>query len=187
MESTVPETVTSITVTMMIVYTSDAALWLHTTRVQPEAFYAWLKLGEVRRDHGDLRGAIDAYEHAVALEPRLRLSRGALFYAVALRDEARGTVAHRDALERTRRYHAALDDPTSMRVLASEMVTAGYRDAALIALGRALELEPASDARLEHAAHAQLDLGRPWLARFYVSRMSAHPIAPALRGLELER
>lgn len=81
------------------------------------------------------------------------------------------------------RYHGAIDDPTALRSLAGEMAEAGYRDAVTLALGRAFDLAPVEDERLERAARVQMDQDHEWLARFNVSRTREAPSDPALRAL----
>lgn len=163
-------------------WSSDLALWRHATSTHPDAFYAWLKLGEHLRDEGELDGSIAAYARGVEAAPDLKLSHSAYFNAVAMRDEARADLAAR-SLAFTERYHAALDDPDALRLLAGDMVEAGYREAVTLALGRSFDLAPIDDDRLARAALVQLETGHEWLARFYVSRMSAAPGDPRLRGL----
>ncbi len=163
-------------------WSSDLALWRHATSTHPSAFYAWLKLGEHLRDEGELDASIRAYARGVEAAPDLKLSHSAYFNAVAMRDEARAALPPR-SLRFTERYHAALDDPDALRLLAGEMAEAGYREAVTLALGRSLDLAPIEDERLARAALVQLESGHEWLARFYVSRMSSPPEDPRLRAL----
>ncbi len=164
-------------------WTDDIALWTHATHSYPESFYAWMKLGEVRRDAGDIDGALAAYDKAVEAEPRLRLGHAARFQALARRDEQRRGLAPSRAVELSQRYVRVADDPERLRELAGEMVVAGYREAVLLPLGRALDLAPAPPERLENAALIQLGYGNEWLARFYVSRLGRPPLDPRLRRL----
>jgi tetratricopeptide (TPR) repeat protein len=163
-------------------WSSDLALWRHATSTHPDAFYAWLKLGEHLRDGGRLDAAIDAYARAIDAAPDLKLSHSAYFNAVAMRDEARAHLPAR-SLTWTERYYAALDDAGALRSVAGDMAEAGYRDAVMLALGRSFDIAPVEDARLAHAASVQLELDHEWLARFYVSRMIGSPDDPALRAL----
>jgi tetratricopeptide (TPR) repeat protein len=171
------------TVQHQVVYTSDKRLWRHATREHPESFYAWVKWGEHLRDAGKLDQAIEAYRTAVELEPGLRLGAGALFYTIALRDERDHDLSPSKAKEFTRRYHAYTDQPAKLRDLASDMIRAGYRDAALFALSRAHSIKPMRDERLERNALHQMRSGRRWLARFFVSRMKRPPFNPALQKM----
>ena len=160
---------------------SDEALWTHATEVEPNSFYAWLKLCEVRRDAGAYDAAVAACEHAVAAEPELRLGLSALFLTEARRDEARRHLPPR-AMDYGVRFHQAVERADALRDLAGEMVAAGYRDAALRALGRSLDLEPVSDERLEQAARVQLAAGTGWLARYYLGRMTRAPVLRELKA-----
>lgn len=166
-----------------LAWSSDARLWRHAVSAHPDAFYAWMKLGEIRRDRGDFAGAIRAYRRAIAVSPDLRLGHAALFHAVALRDERRRGIRPTGAMELARRYHAGLDRTDALRDLASELLGLGYRDATLLALGRSLDLAPVADERLERAAAIQLEQGNAWLARYYLTRMGRPPLPPRLRLL----
>ncbi len=49
----------------------DAIVWLETAvAIDPELTPAWVNLGVVLRRAGDLRGAEDAYKHALEIDPR---------------------------------------------------------------------------------------------------------------------
>jgi hypothetical protein len=163
-------------------WSSDANLWWHATRTHPTAYYAWMKLGEHRRDRGDLAGAIRAYGKAVEVAPDLRLTHAALFHAVALRDERRAGLLPR-AMEWTERYGASLDSADALRGVGGDLLAAGYKDAVLLPLGHSLDLDPVPDDRLEQAALVQLSQGRHWLARYYVSRLRRPPVHPRLQPL----
>jgi hypothetical protein len=69
------------------VWENELRLWGHAVRAQPDADYAYLKLGEVRREAGDLEGAIKAYQGAIHIAPQRTLAHAGLFEAVARRDE----------------------------------------------------------------------------------------------------
>ena len=163
---------------------SDRALWAHATRVQPESYYAWLKLGQVRRDHHDYPGAFEAYARAIELEPSIRVAHAVHFALLVLVDEEQLEVTPSRSVEFGARFRQHADDVEILRTLASEMIEAGYRDAALYPLGRVLDMEPIEDARLERAAlvQSQQDNERfGWLARFYVSRMRVPTTDPRLQ------
>lgn len=164
-------------------WSSDERLWRHATATHPDAFYAWMKLGEYLRDRGDLEASVDAYRRATAVAPGLKLAHSGHFQAAALLDERRAGIEPSQAMMLTRRFHAGLDDADALRGVAGDMVAAGYRDAALLPLARSLDLEPASDEQLEQAAAIQLEHGNRWLARFYVARLSRAPLLPRLREL----
>ncbi|AKF06898.1 hypothetical protein [Sandaracinus amylolyticus] len=169
-------------------WASDLALWQHAVQAQPRAFYAWLKLGEVRRDAGDHRGALRAYQEAIEIAPQLRLGHGAFMSALLLREEARRDITPSRATDTAQRFMVRMDDPVALRELAGEMAQLGYRDGVTYALARALDIEPISDERLERAAQVQLTQGNEWLARFYLSRMGRNPVIPeVIRYVERER
>lgn len=161
---------------------SDEALWVHATRTHPTAYYAWMKLAEARRDAGDFDGALDAYVEGIDAHPSIRLGHASRLHVMALRDERDLDLSPSRALNYSARYLQNADDPSVLRELAGEMVSEGYRDAALLPLARALDLSPLADEVLERAAVQRLtsDL---WLARFYVSRMSRPPLEPRLAPL----
>ncbi len=170
-----------LTVRYQAAWASDALLWTHATRTHPESFYAWMKLGEIRRDAGDDDGALAAYDKAIEAEPRLRLGHAARFQALAHRDEHRHGISPSRAVELSQRYLRVADDPEQLRTLAGDMVVAGYKESALVPLSRALDLAPMAPERLENAALIQLGYGNEWLVRFYVSRLGRQPFDPRLR------
>jgi protein O-mannosyl-transferase len=152
---------------------SEQRLWGHAASVQPDAFYAWMKLGEVRRDRGDLYGAIRAYRTLVRLDPRSKAGHTALLQAVALRDERLRSLRPSRARELAQQYYASLEDGDALRTLAAGMLSAGYVRAAELPLWRSLDLAPFPDAALEHAASVQFAEGRPGLALCYLRAMRA--------------
>jgi tetratricopeptide (TPR) repeat protein len=155
-----------------------AHLWGHATRRHPRAYYAWVKLGEVRRNRGDIDGAIGAYAHAIEVAPELRLAHAGFLYALALRDEARHDIPDGEALLLSQRYAMNADDPSALRSMAGEMVEDGYRDAATYVLSRSLDIDPVSDERIERAVSFHIQQGSVWLARFYLSRLRRRPVLP---------
>lgn len=161
---------------------SEAALWGHAASTQPRAFYAWLKLGEVRRDAGEIEGALRAYERAIEVAPRLRLGHAAFLSALALRDERRHDLAPSRAIAIAQRFMERIEEPLALRELAGELAEDGYRDATTYVLARALDVEPIPEERLERAAAIQLAQGNEWLARFYVGRLTREPVLPEIRA-----
>lgn len=160
---------------------SDRALWAHATRVQPESYYAWVKLGQVRRDHHDYPGALEAYARAIELEPSIRVAHAVHFALLVLMDEERLELTPSRSVELAARFRQHADDVDVLRALASEMIDAGYQHAALYPLGRSMDIEPIEDDRLGRAALVQDGLGNAWLARFYVSRMVEASTDPRLQ------
>jgi tetratricopeptide (TPR) repeat protein len=161
---------------------SDRALWEHAVGTQPRAFYAWIKLGEVRRDSGDFEGALRAYQRAIEIAPQLRLGHTAFLSALLLRDQQRYPIPEPHGLiEVTQRFMSSMDDAVVLRELAGELAAAGYRDAVTFVLDRALRLAPIDDERLERAIAVQLAQGNEWLARFYLGHLRREPLLPAVR------
>lgn len=162
------------------VWSSDLRLWEHAAWVEPRSFYAWLKLGEVRRDARQYGPALDAYAEAIEIAPDLRVGHAAFVYTLALRDEQRRELHPSNALAFSERFLRAMDDAPALRDLASEMSEQGYRDSMTYVLARSLDLEPVRDDQLEHAIAVQLRDGNLWLARFYLSRMQSRPLSPVV-------
>ena len=163
------------------VWRSEPALWGHAVHTHPSAEYAWLKLGEVRRDAGDLEGAICAYRGAVHAAPTRRLAHAALFEAVALRDER--YAGRQDSLARAlaRQYYDKLDHPDQLREFAARLWARGYVRAAELPLQLAIAIDGWPDSMLQRAVSIALQSGRPNLARLYVSAMREPP--PAFQAL----
>ncbi|MFO0710405.1 MAG: tetratricopeptide repeat protein [Sandaracinus sp.] len=160
------------------VWSSDLRLWSHAVSVEPRAYYAWIKLGEVRRDAREYGPALDAYAQAIEIAPDLRVGHAAFVYTLGLRDEQRFHISPSHALEHSERFMRQMDDAQGLRDLASDMSEQGYRNAMTYVLSRALDLEPVRDDQLEHAIAVQLENGNLWLARFYLSRMTSRPLSP---------
>jgi len=150
-------------------WADDETLWTHATETYPDAYYAWMKLGELRRGRGQWEAAIEAYDGGIAAHPNIRLGHANRLSALAMRDEEEHSLDAR-ALEIAGRYLRSADDPMALRRLAGDMVERGYRDAALVPLGRALDLRPMGSARLRRAAEIQRAQGNDWLADFYDRR-----------------
>ncbi len=174
-------------------WAGDGALWRYATVAQPKADYAWLKLGETLRDEAlALEGAealrrfdrsVEAYDRAVRLAPSLLVPHVARLRVLGHRDEQRAALSPSRAAELATRFGATQADANALKELTAEMLELGYRDAALVVLGRALDLDPLPADRLEHAARVQLERGHAWLARFYVSRLPGPPADPRLSAL----
>ncbi len=166
---------------------SELRLWGHAAHAQPTAYYAWMKLGELRRENGQLAGAEQAYERALALEPSRKLSHAALLQARALRDETKLPSTPSRAERYAAAYFAALDDAPTLRQLAGQMLATGHLRALELPLARALELAPLPDAALERAARVQLEHGRLNLARVYLLHMRNPPHDPQLKAIATGR
>jgi hypothetical protein len=165
----------------------ELRLWGHAASTQPDADYAWLKLGEVRRDAGDLEGAIQAYRTAIHLAPARKLAHAALFEAVALRDERYAGLRPSLARSLAHQYYEQLDQLDALRQLAEGLIVRGYRRSAELPLQLSLWLEPLPDALLEHAASVALRANRVSLAAFYARSMHEPSRREPLAGLATRR
>lgn len=164
------------------VWSSDARLWAHATSTHPRSYYAWMKLGEVRRDEGRFDASVEAYNTAVELRPLQRLAYGALLMTLAMRDErdeALPPPSHAEEL--LTNYLRDGDDPEALSRDAGDAAVLGYHWAALMFLSRQLDLAPVSDERLERAADIQIRQNHEWLGRFYLGRMHRPPLMPRMR------
>jgi protein O-mannosyl-transferase len=162
---------------------SESRLWGHAASTQPDAYYAWLKLGEVRREAGDLEGSIRAYRQLVQLDVGRKTGYAALFLAAALRDERRRGIAPSQAEAYAARLYKNLDNADALRDLAAQLLAAGYLRALEVPLARSLVLQPIDDRVLEHAAETQFEAGRPTIALLYAHRMRAPTKRPDLRAV----
>jgi tetratricopeptide (TPR) repeat protein len=161
-------------------WSRESRLWGHAAVTQPAAYYAWMKLGEVRRESGDLDGAIRAYARMLALEPGYKLGHAALVQAVALRDERIRRLAPSRAEAYARALYDALDDADALRALGARMLATGHVRALEIPLARALDLVPFPDDALARAARTHFRAGRPTVGLFYFERMDAPSREPDL-------
>jgi hypothetical protein len=160
----------------------ELRLWGHAVSVQPRAYYALMKLGELRRERGALGGAELAYTRAVALDPNRKLAHAAVLQVRALRDERwRGLPSLAEAYAKA--YFEQLDDAMALRRLAAQMLATGHVRTLELPLARSLVLAPLSDAALEQAASSQIAAGRPQIARIYVAHMKKPPQKPELKAL----
>ena len=128
-------------------------LWGHAASTQPDAYYAFMKLGEVRRRAGDLYGAIRAYETAAADRPA---AQGRPRRAAAERRAARRTAAPaRAARAPTVRASSTTRRSTARRrccALARAHAAPRPRARAGAAARARSSCEPLPDDALEHAA-----------------------------------
>jgi hypothetical protein len=165
------------------VWQSEPSLWGHAARTQPRAYYAWTKLGEVRRKQGDLYGAILAYEQLVRLDPLRKLGYAGLFQVVALRDEKLHGIAPSHAEDYAKAFYAALDDAEDLRVIAGRLLKAGYVRAFELPMARVLQLAPMPDDAIEHAAALAFEQSQPSVALFYLEHMQRPTQEPLLQAL----
>jgi hypothetical protein len=148
------------------VWESELRLWGHAASTQPDADYAWLKLGEVRRDAGELEGAIAAFQTAIQVAPLRKLAHAALFEVVARRDERIAGAKSSNARALAQQYYEQLSSQQGLQELAAYLLRSGYTRAVELPLQVILGRERLPDDALQKIAKAQLREGRPSLARF---------------------
>jgi hypothetical protein len=165
------------------VWRDEIRLWGHAASTQPDSDYAWLKLGEVRRDAGQLEAAIAAYRAAIHVDPSRRLAHAALFEAVALRDEHRARLHPSAARSFAQRYYEQLDHPDALRELAQVLMSRGYPRAPELPMQTALLQEPLPDGVLERAAMSSLRADRPGLAILYARMMRSPPTSESVKNV----
>ena len=153
---------------------SEIRLWGHAAKIEPDAYYAQLKLGEIRRRAGDLYGAIRAYKALVRIEPLRKTGYAALFEGVALRDEAIHHIAPSRAETLAQEFFNALEDTDELRLLAQRLLGAGYLRTFELPMARSLALRPVPDPALAQAAVAYFEQGLPTVGLFYAQRLE-HP------------
>jgi hypothetical protein len=164
-------------------WSSETRLWGHAAATQPDAYYAFMKLGEVRVKSGDLHGAVRAYAQLLRIDPRRKLGHAALLRALALRDERIRGLSNSRADAYAADYYAQLDDPEALRALAGRMLHSGHLRALELPMRRALELQPVADAALERAAESHFANGRSSVGLFYLERMKRPTQRPDLQAL----
>lgn len=165
---------------------SELRLWGHAVSAQPDADYAYLKLGEVRREAGDLEGAIAAYQGAIHIAPLRKLAHAGLFEVVARRDERlHGTVPSR-ARELALEYYKRLSNQQALHAFPAQLWSMGYKRAAELPLHALLVVEEVPQSAIAQSAVAALRAGRVGLARFYVHALREPPKQEPLSSLYAE-
>ncbi len=166
------------------VWRDERSLWGHAVSTQADAYYAWMKLCEVRRKSGELHGAVVACKKLVELEPTRRTGHTALLLTTALRDERIRKLSPTRAERYAAAFYGALDDAHALRMLAGEMLQSGHLRALELPMARALALEPIEDGPLEHAAATHFAAGRPSVGLFYLGRMRKPTERPELLAVQ---
>ena len=152
---------------------SDAALWTRAVEAQPEAYYAWMKLGETRRDAGRFPEADAAYTRAVQLEPDLLPARGGRMLSCLVREDAAHDRDRPLPLGLSGRYLQAWGDARALLDAASAAFAAGYEDCAFRMLLEATEQRPPlADELILAVAHDWLGFERPDRALALLDRVS---------------
>jgi tetratricopeptide (TPR) repeat protein len=168
------------------VWENEPRLWGHAVRTQPDAEYARLKLGEVRRESGDLEGAIRAYRNAILLFPQRKLAHAGLFEVVARRDERQYHLSPSRARRFAQSYYELMERPTALRDLASQLRANGYVRAIEIPLWAVQQQDPLPDSVLSQVSLSALRSGQASLARFYVHLLEKPPEHEPLTSLARE-
>lgn len=165
---------------------SEPRLWGHAVSTQPDAEYARLKLGEVRREAGDFEGAIRAYRNAIALVPQRKLAYAGLFEVVARRDERQRHLSPSRARSFAQSFYEFLERPTALRDLAGQLHAFGYGRALELPLWAVQQQDPLPDSVLSQAALSALRGGDRSLAHFYVDMLQKPPEHEPLTSLKTE-
>jgi hypothetical protein len=165
---------------------SEPRLWGHAVRTQPDAEYAYLKLGEARREAGDLEGAIVAYRAGIVRWPQRKLAYAGLFEVIARRDERQAQLAPSRARSLAQTFYTILERPTGLRDLAGQLRAYGYVRALELPLWAAQQQDPLPDAVLSQAALNALQSGQRSFARFYVHLLEKPPDREPLQSLSRE-
>lgn len=164
-------------------WSSEPRLWGHAVSTQPDAEYAYLKLAEVRRDAGELEGAIRAYQGAIHVAPGRKLAHAGLLEAVARRDERFFPVVGRASQARAlaTEYYKRLDRPDDMQAFAGELWAQGYVRSVELPLQFVMAYGGWQDDMTTNAAVGALRDRRPTLARFFVHSLRRPPDREPLR------
>jgi tetratricopeptide (TPR) repeat protein len=157
------------------VWQNELRLWGHAVSAQPDSDYAFLKLGEVRRDAADYEGAIAAYQGAIRVAPRRTLAHAGLFEAVARRDERIGRLPVSHARQLAQQYYRNLSNAEALRSFPAQLWSMGYVRAAELPLQALFMHEQVPQGAIAQAAQTALRAGRETLARFYVHELADPP------------
>lgn len=168
------------------VWQSELRLWGHAVQAQPDAAYAYLKLGEVRREAGDYEGAIAAYQGAIRIAPLRKLAHAGLFEAVARRDERMGKLQPSRARQLAEQYYLRLSSAERLRSFPTELWSLGYTRSAELPLQALLILESVPDGAIAQSAMTAWRAGRLSLARFYVHELREPPQSGPLAALHAQ-
>ena len=165
------------------VWENELRLWGHAVRAQPDADYAYLKLGEVRREAGDLEGAIKAYHGAIQLAPQRTLAHAGLFEVVARRDEKIFRLAPSRARELAQQYYHRLSHPEQLQAFPAELWALGYVRSVELPIQALILIDAIPQGIVLQSAQSALKAGRESLARFYLHALEERPTAPGLAEL----
>lgn len=157
------------------VWQNEQRLWGHAVRAQPDADYAYLKLGEVRREAADFEGAIRAYHGAIQLAPQRTLAHAGLFEVVARRDEQRFKLAPSRARQLAEQYYKRLTNREQLQAFPGELWSMGYMRSVELPIQALLLLEAIPDGIVLQSAQSALKANRKSLAQFYLHMLKERP------------
>jgi tetratricopeptide (TPR) repeat protein len=168
---------------------SDEALWERATRVRPRSYYAWMKLGETRRDAGEFEAAHAAYTRAVELEPELLPARGGRVLNCLVSEKV-GHAVEVEQLERfaplVSSYLAAAGSSRRTLSVALKMYTRGAPRCALMVMAEGVQYEPAVPDRAILDLARDFGEGRPGGCRLIEHVSEGGRRTPAYRELAEE-
>jgi tetratricopeptide (TPR) repeat protein len=144
------------------------SLWTRAVRVQPEAFYAQVKLGETLRGREQWTGALACYIEAIKIDPRSALGYFGLFATSSERAERSGQIPAGRSAEWLRQLDRAVASPRDLASLVITVQGARCAPCAHSLLWLALRLYPPPDGELLARARASLDAGRVEEALVYL-------------------
>jgi len=165
------------------VWQNELRLWGHAVRAQPDADYALLKLGEVRREAADFEGAIRAYHGAIQLAPKRTLAHAGLFEVVARRDEQRFKLTPSRARQLAEQYYKRLTNREQLQAFPGELWAMGYVRSVELPIQALLLIEAIPDAIVLQSAQSALKAERKSLALFYLHMLKERPKDPLLAAL----
>jgi protein O-mannosyl-transferase len=168
------------------VWESELRLWGHAVRAQPDADYAYLKLGEVRREAGDLEGAIAAYHGAIRVAPLRTLAHAGLFEVVARRDERIYKLAPSHARQLAEQYYQRLSNTEALRTFTAQLWSMGYVRAVELPIQALLMIDAIPQGIVLQSAQSALKARRRSLARFYLHSLQEPPKGEPLASVYAE-
>ena len=165
------------------VWQNELRLWGHAVRAQPDADYAYLKLGEVRREAGDFAGAINAYHGAIVLAPQRTLAHAGLFEVVARRDEQIFKLAPSRARQLAEQYYQRLTNREQLQAFPAQLWQLGYVRSVELPIQALLLIEAIPDAIVLQSAQSAIKANRKSLAQFYLHALKEKPKDQQLAAL----
>jgi hypothetical protein len=165
------------------VWENELRLWGHAVRAQPAADYAYLKLGEVRREAGDFEGAIAAYHGAIRLAPQRTLAHAGLFEVVARRDERIFKLAPSRARQLAEQYYQTLTKAEQLQAFPAQLWSLGYVRSVELPIQALLLIQAIPEGIVLQSAQSALKADRMSLARFYLHALKERPEDQQLAAL----